>query len=51
MLIHNADDIQFVTEFPCFLGHPVVKLNFSDFQDKNLLRLKDKHKLFEKHTF
>ena len=24
MLIHNKDDIQFVTEFPCFLVHPVV---------------------------
>ena len=24
MLIHNKDDIQFVTEFPCFLGHPVL---------------------------
>ena len=24
MLIHSKDDIQFVTEFPCFLGHPVV---------------------------
>ena len=24
MLIHNKDDIEFVTEFPCFLGHPVV---------------------------
>jgi len=23
MLIHNKDDIQFVIEFPCFLGHPV----------------------------
>ena len=23
MLIHNKDDIQFVTEFPCLLGHPV----------------------------
>ena len=23
MLIHNEDDIEFVTEFPCFLGHPV----------------------------
>ena len=23
MLIHNKDDIKFVTEFPCFLGHPV----------------------------
>ena len=25
MLIHNKDDIEFVTKFPCFLGHPVVK--------------------------
>ena len=25
MLIHNKDDIEFVTEFPCFLGHPVQK--------------------------
>ena len=23
MLIHNKDDIQFLTEFPCFWGHPV----------------------------
>ena len=23
MLIHNKDNIQFVTEFPCFLGHSV----------------------------
>ena len=23
MLIHNKDYIEFVTEFPCFLGHPV----------------------------
>ena len=23
MLIHIKDDIQFVIEFPCFLGHPV----------------------------
>ena len=23
MLIHNKHDIEFVTEFPCFLGHPV----------------------------
>ena len=25
MLIHNKDDIEFVTEFPCLLGHPVDK--------------------------
>jgi len=24
MLIHNEDDIEFVTEFPCLLGHPVT---------------------------
>jgi len=24
MLIHNKDDIEFVTEFPCFLVHPVA---------------------------
>ena len=23
MLIHNKDDIEFVTEFPCFMGHSV----------------------------
>ena len=23
MVFHNKDDIEFVTEFPCFLGHPV----------------------------
>ena len=22
------DDIEFVTEFPCFLGHPVLELDF-----------------------
>ena len=25
MLILNKDDIEFVTEFPCLLGHPVYK--------------------------
>ena len=29
MLIHNKDDIEFVTEFPCFLGHPVHSNVFS----------------------
>ena len=24
MLIHKKDDIEFVTELPCFLRHPVV---------------------------
>ena len=23
MLVHNKDDIEFVTEFPCLLGHSV----------------------------
>ena len=26
-IIHNKDDIKFVTEFPCFLGHPVYRPN------------------------
>ena len=25
MLIHDKDDIEFVTEFPCLLGHPVYE--------------------------
>ena len=25
MLIHNKDDIEFVTELPCILGHPVKR--------------------------
>ena len=29
MLIHNKDDIEFVTEFPCFLGHPVYYIEYS----------------------
>ena len=24
ILIHNKDDIEFVTELPCLLGHPVL---------------------------
>ena len=27
ILIHNKDDIEFVTEFPCLLGHPVESLD------------------------
>jgi len=30
MLIHNKDDIEIATEFPCFLGHPVVIVLFQD---------------------
>ena len=26
MLIHNKDDIEFDTEFPCFLGVPVINI-------------------------
>ena len=25
-LIHNKEDIEFVTEFPCLLGHPVYRM-------------------------
>ena len=41
MLIHNKDDIEFVTEFPCFLGHPVYKKLF-----KRLQSLQKDRKLF-----
>jgi len=34
MLIHNKDDIEFVTEFPCFLGHPVY--SFFEYLHVNL---------------
>ena len=34
MLNHNKDDIQFVTEFPCFLGHPVYVIRKSEFVAK-----------------
>ena len=27
MLIHKKDNIEFVTEFPCLLGHPVHQYN------------------------
>ena len=30
LLIYNKDDIEFVTEFPCLLGHVVLYLNFSN---------------------
>ena len=30
MLIHSKDDIRFVTEFPCFLGHPVSTSGLMD---------------------
>ena len=30
MLIHNKDDIDFVTEFPCFLEHPVANNAYTD---------------------
>ena len=26
MTIYNKDDIEFVTEFPCLLGHPVLSI-------------------------
>ena len=27
ILIHNKDDIEFVPEFPCLLGHPVSEIS------------------------
>ena len=31
MLIHNKDDIEFVTEFQCLLGHPVFRYKWLRF--------------------
>ena len=33
MLIHNKDDIEFVTEFPWLLGHPVCLFKLSSLED------------------
>ena len=30
MLNHNKDDMEFVTEFPCFLGHPVLEASLKN---------------------
>ena len=37
MLIHNKDDIEFVTEFPCLLGHPDPVLK----ENKRTLEIED----------
>ena len=38
MLIHNKDDFEFVTEFPCFLRHPVgLRRKIIPFISPNLL--------------
>ena len=34
MLIHNKDDIKFVSEFPCFLGHSVQISHFPSIYKK-----------------
>ena len=31
------DDIEFVTEFPCFLGHPVYQYNEDNFRFPSLI--------------
>ena len=42
MLIHNKDDIEFVTEFPCFLGHPVVyRVNLFSFKQRKVFNQKN----------
>ena len=38
MLIHNKDHIEFVTEFPCLLGHPVCNLEKSIKKEENTSR-------------
>ena len=48
MLIHNKDDIEFVTEFPCFLGHPVcsLKSNYSHEPARQIVILLGEFKIF-----
>ena len=38
LLIHNKDDIEFVTEFPCFLGHPVLSIGTQNVQKPEKLQ-------------
>ena len=37
MVIHNKDDIDFLTEFPCFLGHPVEREKIIKFIEKQII--------------
>ena len=50
MLIHNKGDIEFVTEFPCLLGHPVFKIQeFSNFQHSyQIIELSEHVEIFKK---
>ena len=36
MLIHNKDDIQFVTDFPCFLGQASIVMDINLFMNEEL---------------
>ena len=49
MVIHNEDDIEFVTEFPCFLGHPVygIKVLYSTCGIKDNNECANTHTLFD----
>ena len=38
MLVYNKDDIEFVTEFPCLLGHPVLEF-FPIYVNLNTVKL------------
>ena len=39
MLIHNKDDIEFFTEFPCLLGHPAYTLLTGKPKNANDIRI------------
>ena len=39
MLLYNKDYIEFVTEFPCLLGHPVGKRNDLEIQVTDCRRI------------
>ena len=46
MLIHNKNDIEFVTEFPCFLGHPVSLIYYEEINEEIFLTSFDFLKLY-----
>ena len=56
MLIHNKNDIQFVTEFPCLLGLPVASFTTTpvqntDFKENLQINLNSSSSLFSSSQF
>ena len=56
MIIHNKNDIQFVTEFPCLLGHPVpsfttIPVQNTDFKGNLQINLNNSSSLLSSSQF